>query len=141
MATPSTLNRILVMLCLLAIPCAQLFGVRKVFHCDCSGSMVTMMQDRCFGINGEDCHAWDHEEHAEHGDEDSHSHAETRDSFRTGEFSLKPLALPAPILLDALRFEIPPHRVADPEKLSVRLEFTGDPPSGQWPGRHCILLI
>ncbi len=137
MAMPSTLNRILVMLCLLAIPCAQLFGVRKVFHCDCSGSPVAMLQDRCFGINGEDCHSGEHEEH---GDE-SHHHAETHDSFRTSAFSLKPLALPAPILLDALKFELSPPCIAVPEKLSVRLEFTGDPPPQQWPGRHCILLI
>jgi hypothetical protein len=141
MTQQSTLNRILVMLCLFAIPCAQLFGVNRVFLCDCSGVPVAMLEDRCFGADGEDCHpdGHGHEDGDHHDNPDGHpsNHAE----FRTSAFTLKPIALPAPAVLDALHIVLPLSCAATPCESRLLLPTFCDPPPNTTQARHFVLLI
>jgi hypothetical protein len=141
MARPSTLNRILVLLCLLAIPCAQLFGVTKVFLCDCSGAPVAMLEDRCFGADGEDCHPEGHKHDDGESQEGSEKHPASHAEFHTSALSLKPIALPAPIVADALHVEFPCFRVNAPIHATLLLQRFCDPPPDAAPARHSVLLI
>lgn len=143
MTRQSTLNRILVMLCLLAIPCAQLFGVNKVFLCDCSGIPVAMLEDRCFGGDGEDCHpdGHEHEDGDNHDHENSSGHPASQTEFRTGAFSLKPIALPSPAVLDALYIEFPFICTAAPYECGLLQATFCDPPPNSNQARHFVLLI
>ncbi|WP_395730744.1 hypothetical protein [Prosthecobacter sp.] len=103
MATLRT--RILTSLAVLAVACAQVFGLQRGFLCDCGGVQEVTQADHCHGPHSAACH--DEEKAApchssdDHPDsEDTHEHPAIVESLTASQASVIQIAAPAPVLVD-----------------------------------------
>lgn len=97
-------RRILPVLAVLAVACAQVFGLGRGYLCDCGGVEKVTMADHCHGPHSEACH--EHEEDLpcnseddQHYEGDTHSHTALIESLRASPVSHLQVAAPVPVVI------------------------------------------
>lgn len=145
---PLLIKHLLPAMALLALVCAQVFGLGRGFVCDCGGVETVTLEEHCHGPHSAACHEHEAEEPC-HGDEDhhegdSHEHEALSESLRA---SVSPgLEFSAPVLTVvclALEEWHSPLLVADAGCMAVEIRMdSGQAAQRPWPQvlTHAVAL-
>ena len=139
------LKKLVLALGVLAVMCAQIFGIGNGFLCDCSGRPEFTESDHCHGPHGADCHKNaepTHSEASHPAESDTHSHPRIAQDFQSMPALATEFVLAEPVLRILLTLD----DSAWTYELSVRAsgyaaDERGSPPSGVAVARTVVLLI
>lgn len=139
------LKKLLPVLGVLAVMCAQVFGIGRGFICDCSGAQIVTQSDHCHGPHGAPCvenappiHTG--ESCPDGGDARSHSAVEQ--DFQSAAARVADVVLTAPLLHVLLILDDAAWEKAPPVSAVEYLADTrGSPPPGVAVSRTVVLLI
>ncbi|MDB6172502.1 MAG: hypothetical protein JWL59_1813 [Chthoniobacteraceae bacterium] len=131
-------------LCILALFTAQLFGMQRGYVCMCAGKAVLTQTTHCHGPHGSQCHASNSaESHSEEGQGSREEHASLKGDLTLRSVEVAPQFVAAPcVLVGSLPlFEvlIAPSRAEVPMRAFLRDE--GPPPFGVTVARTIVFLI
>ena len=143
------LHRFLPMLAVLAVACAQVFGLGRGYVCDCGGVEKVTMADHCHGPHSTDCHEHEDEipcqgegDHQHEGD--SHSHAAVIESLRASPVPALQLAAPPAVVTGYIL----PSWVLSMQvetvyscALQERTVWSGHDPMREWSRMHAHTVV
>ena len=141
----SHLKKLALVLGVMAVMCAQLFGVGRGFLCDCSGVAVATAHDHCHGPHGAHClenaePAHPMESHPDGGD--TLPHEEIVQDFQSARTHATELVLTEPVLQVVLVLDDLQWAKTEPVfALENAAESRGSPPCGVAVARTVVLLI
>jgi hypothetical protein len=136
------LHTFAIVLCVLALFTAQLFGVQLGYLCACAGKVVLTQTTHCHGPHGIQCHASNNDcsdSHCEEGQEDREEHTVLKGDLPLRSAEAGPQFADPPMLFALPLIEI----LLAPPVAEVPVPFVDQspPPFGVTIARTVVLLI